>query len=177
VAYGAPKPASMNATTVQLRPFRADDLDVITELGLRSWEPAYDAWRTILGKRIYELAYPDWSITQAAQIRETITAHEEQTIVAELNGHVVGFAVVVIHDPRTLTPKTGELEMIAVDPDVQRHGVGRSLVDAALHIMRDSRCALARVSTGGDPGHAPARALYETVGFAPLPITTYYLDL
>jgi len=28
--------------------------------------------------------------------------------------------------------------------------------------------ALAIVATGGDPGHAPARALYERLGFAPL---------
>jgi hypothetical protein len=26
----------------------------------------------------------------------------------------------------------------------------------------------------GDPGHAPARALYEKLGFKPLPLVRYY---
>ena len=33
---------------------------------------------------------------------------------------------------------------------------------------------LAVVATGGDPGHAPARALCERFGFRPLPGVRYY---
>ena len=34
--------------------------------------------------------------------------------------------------------------------------------------------ALAVVATGGDPGHAPARGLYEAAGFPALPLVRYY---
>ena len=30
------------------------------------------------------------------------------------------------------------------------------------------------VETGGDPGHAPARATYEAAGFRPLPTVKYF---
>ena len=33
---------------------------------------------------------------------------------------------------------------------------------------------IAVVETGGDPGHAPARAAYEAAGFTPLPIARYF---
>jgi len=33
---------------------------------------------------------------------------------------------------------------------------------------------LVNVGTGGDPGHAPARRLYEDVGFEPLQLVNYY---
>ncbi len=38
------------------------------------------------------------------------------------------------------------------------------------------RCGMdiAVVETGGDPGHAPARALYGDVGFTLLPIARYF---
>ena len=36
---------------------------------------------------------------------------------------------------------------------------------------------LAVVGTGGDPGHAPARRVYEKVGFVGLPLVRYYARL
>ncbi|MET0563631.1 MAG: GNAT family N-acetyltransferase, partial [Gaiellaceae bacterium] len=33
---------------------------------------------------------------------------------------------------------------------------------------------IAVVETGGDPGHAPARAAYEAAGFTLLPIARYF---
>jgi hypothetical protein len=33
---------------------------------------------------------------------------------------------------------------------------------------------IAVVETGGDPGHAPARAAYEVAGFTLLPIARYF---
>lgn len=33
------------------------------------------------------------------------------------------------------------------------------------------------VGTGGDPGHAPARRLYERAGFTPVPLVRYFKAL
>jgi hypothetical protein len=43
--------------------------------------------------------------------------------------------------------------------------------------MRAAGRQLAIVNTGGDPGHAPARATYERAGFVSLPQAQYYLLL
>ncbi len=57
--------------------------------------------------------------------------------------------------------------MIAVDPAHQGAGVGTSLMQQAVTEIRAQGVDLAVIATGGDPGHAPARALYEKLDFNP----------
>lgn len=163
--------------TTRIRPFQPTDSEPLTDLSLRAWEPVYDAWRQILGERIYALAYPDWRRTQAATVRETCAQHAATTLVAELDGQVVGFATVVLSAPHTENPRVGDVELIAVDPTVHREGVGRALMDASLALMKEASCAYASVWTGGDEGHGPARAMYEASGFTALPLVHYYREL
>ncbi|GMA26130.1 GNAT family N-acetyltransferase [Luteimicrobium album] len=163
--------------TLLVRAFRASDLDPLVELSLRSWEPVFTAWRAALGERIYRLAFPDWRPTQAAAVRSACEANATTSVVAELDGAVVGFAVVVLGEPDDVGTRAADLEMIAVDPAAQRQGIGRRLVDASVAIMREAGCRYANVWTGGDEGHAPARALYESEGFTPLPVVHYYRAL
>ena len=70
--------------------------------------------------------------------------------------------------------RMGVIEIIGVDPDYQSEasvhasrGSPRSTCDA-------SGMDIAVVETGGDPGHAPARALYGEAGFTLLPIARYF---
>jgi GNAT superfamily N-acetyltransferase len=67
--------------------------------------------------------------------------------------------------------------MLAVDPAAQRQGVGLALTDHATAWLRDSGMRVAMIGTGGDPGHAPARSLYETAGYRLLPIARYFKAL
>ena len=76
---------------------------------------------------------------------------------------VLGFVAVLIDSA------SGEIDLIAVDPAAQRRGLGRALTDHAVQQLRDAGCSLAIVATGGDPGHAPARALYQAAGFTGSP--------
>jgi GNAT superfamily N-acetyltransferase len=160
-----------------LRRLEPSDVDLLVELSLRAWDPVFTAWRAALGDRIYRLAYPDWRRTQAAVVRSVCDANASTTVVAELDGRVVGFAVAVVGEPDDLGTRAGDLELVAVDPAVQRQGVGHRLVEAAVAIMREAGCGYANVWTGGDDGHAPARALYESEGFTPLPVVHYYRAL
>jgi ribosomal protein S18 acetylase RimI-like enzyme len=63
--------------------------------------------------------------------------------------------------------------LIAVDPGVQGRGVASTLTQHALAQMRERGMDLATVSTGGDPGHAAARATYEKAGFVAFPQVWY----
>jgi hypothetical protein len=47
------------------------------------------------------------------------------------------------------------------------------LMDCSLDHMRERGMDIAAVGTGGDPGHAPARAIYEALGFTALPGVRY----
>lgn len=64
--------------------------------------------------------------------------------------------------------------MVAVSAAGQRQGVGRALTSHAMTQMKAAGCSLAVVATGGDAGHAPARALYEAAGCRALPLARYY---
>ena len=68
----------------------------------------------------------------------------------------------------------GGIDMIAVDPAYQRRGIGSQLTSSATDYMRDEGMDIALVETGGDPGHAPARATYDAAGFTLLPIARYF---
>jgi len=68
----------------------------------------------------------------------------------------------------------GVIDIIGVDPDYQRRGISSQLTEFATGYMRSHGMDIAVVETGGDPGHAPARAAYEGAGFTVLPIARYF---
>jgi len=69
------------------------------------------------------------------------------------------------------------VQFLVVDPAHQNHGVGTMLNVFALERMKERGVRLARVETGGDPSHAPARRSYEKAGFVPLPLVRYFKNL
>lgn len=69
--------------------------------------------------------------------------------------------------------RLGEIYIVAVDPAHQRSGVGTALTQLALDELADAGMTVAMVETGGDPGYAAARELYEHSGVTLLPIARY----
>lgn len=110
----------------------------------------------------------DWEVTQETDVRRA--CHAYATWVVEHLGVVAGFVAVDLPDGEP----HGEIYMVAVDPGAQGQGFGRQLTDFALEQMRTAGRTLAIVRTGGDPGHAPARATYERAGFTNLPGAQYF---
>ena len=82
----------------------------------------------------------------------------------------MGFATVALN---AFHERMGVVDMIAVDPEYQRRGIARLLMERAIDHMRARGMDIAAVETGGDPGHAPARALYESLDFTALPSVRY----
>lgn len=88
---------------------------------------------------------------------------------------VVGFVSWRSHAGSPAMSSYGEVEAIAVDPAHRRRGIGRRLLDHAVVELRASGVPVIMLATGGDSGHAPARALYEATGFTRLPTAQYWL--
>ncbi len=69
-------------------------------------------------------------------------------------------------------PAAAEIHLLAVQPDLHRHGVGRALVEALEADLVADGCALLQVKTLGpshpDAGYALTRQFYTAVGFLPL---------
>ena len=160
----------MDAAVV-IRPLRESDLDAIVELSLRAWEPVFESLRAVLGDAIFaRLHRPDWRTVQAEAVRSSCTSEERDVFVAVADGRPVGFATVALN---AYHEGMGVVDMIAVDPAFQRRGIATALMSRSADHMREHGMDIAVVETGGDPGHAPARAMYERSGYTALPVVRY----
>lgn len=158
---------------IDLRPVEPRDIDDVVALALRAWAPVHASMAAVLGERLNSRVYPDWAAAQATDVREACADPRIHVTVAVDGEKPLGFVAVLI----PTSGATGEIDMIAVDPAAQRRGLARALTEHALTQMRATGCNLAAIATGGDAGHAPARTLYESVGFTPLPLVRYYRQL
>jgi ribosomal protein S18 acetylase RimI-like enzyme len=115
-------------------------------------------WRDDYRKQVAELHAPE----QHAYVA-----------VAEIEGGIAGYVAWSV-DP---TRRNGSVTILAVSAEHRRHHVGTALCEHAFENMRTLGAEVVEISTGGDPFHAPARALYERLGCTPLPVAVYYREL
>jgi ribosomal protein S18 acetylase RimI-like enzyme len=156
--------------SIAVRPAQPEDVDGLVLLALRAWASVHASMAAVLGERLNALVYPEWAASQADDVRAACADPQTRVFVATDGEAVLGFVAVVIRDGGN----AGEIDMIAVDPPAQRQGIARLLTDHAVDGLRTAGCKFAVIATGGDDGHAPARALYDAMGFTPLPLVRYY---
>lgn len=168
-----PKKSRAIRSTPQIRPLTPEDLEAVVDLSLLAWKPVFASFENILGTAIFDQLYhPHWREAQAAEVRKNCLADgAESFVLTTADGVTAGFIVLEQHKNESL----GVVEMIAVHPEHQRQRHARALMEFAIQRLRDQGLALINVGTGGDPGHAPARALYEAVGFTGVPLVAYYM--
>ncbi len=159
--------------SVPIRPMTPDDMEDVVRLSLEAWAPVFRSFEQVLGSKIYLHIYPEWKRQQREVVEKICKDEKTFVLVAEVDERVAGFIAYTLNSEE----KTGEVELLAVHPDYQNRGIGTMLNNFVLEKMKESGMKLAVVSTGGDPGHAPARRTYEKAGYIPLPIVRYYQDL
>jgi GNAT superfamily N-acetyltransferase len=135
----------------------------------------FDSLRRVLGDAIFaRLHQPDWETVQADAVRASCTSDARDVFVAVADGRTVGFAAVALD---AVHQGMGVVDVIAVDPTYQRRGIATQLMERSAEHMRAHGMDIAAVETGGDEGHAPARALYASLGYTPLPVMRYLKGL
>jgi ribosomal protein S18 acetylase RimI-like enzyme len=158
-------------SAIEIRAFREADLESVVEFSLRAWAPVFASLREVLGEEIFLRLHPDWEASQADAVRSSCTSPERDVFVAASGGRPVGFVSIALN---AFHERMGVIDIIGVDPDYQRRGIGSQLTEFATQHMQRHGMDIAVVETGGDPGHAPARAAYEAAGFTLLPIARYF---
>lgn len=153
--------------------YNALHLSAVVALSLRAWAPVFESIRRTLPQDLYDHFYPDWRAEQAKAVEDTLGSEDFESWVAIVDDAVAGFVALRLD----AESKTGEIHMIAVDPDFQRRGIAAELTAFAVGRMKEAGMETAMVETGADPGHAPARATYEKAGFAPWPAVRYFRKL
>jgi GNAT superfamily N-acetyltransferase len=158
-------------SAIEIREFRDADLDTVVEFSLRAWAPVFASLRRVLGEDIFLRLHPDWEANQAEAVRASCTNDEREVFVAVVDERPVGFVAIALD---VFHERMGVIDIIGVDPDYQRRGVSLRLTEFAIDQMRSRGMDIVVVETGGDSGHAPARAAYERAGFTLLPISRYF---
>lgn len=154
--------------------FRPQDRSALVELSLRAWCPVFPMLEKAVPGFVYDAFYPEgWEKRQAADLAEVLDHEPGSVDVAFHEGRPVGWVCTRIHP----ADSAGEIYVLAVDPDHQRRGVARALMEHASRRIADAGMRMVMVETGGDPGHAPARKLYEAAGFERWPVARYFKDL
>jgi ribosomal protein S18 acetylase RimI-like enzyme len=157
----------------RIRDYGPLDEQPVVELALRAWAPVFSSLEQVLGREIFVRLHGDWRQYQEKAVRDTLADDATQVWVAEAARGVVGFVAAKLHPERQL----GEIWMLAVDPDAQGRGIGSALTEVATGWLREAGMTVAMVETGGDPGHAPARRVYEKANYTVLPVVRYFKAL
>ena len=164
----------MSEHGIHIREVAESDVEAIVALSLRAWAPVFASFREVLGDQIFLRLYPDWKTSQADAVRTSCTSDELHVYVAVAGERPVGFVAIGLN---AFHEGMGVIDIIGVDPDYQRQGIGKALTEFALSHMRSHGMDVAVVESGGDPGHKAARALYEETNFTLLPIARYFQTL
>ena len=103
----------------------------------------------------------------------------ESTSGADLLCHIISGSAKcgVVTNLRTSATCHPDDPALAEDAKSAAHNVGTSLVHQAVTEIKAAGVGLAVIGTGGDPGHAPARALYEKLNFNAFRHVRYYRKL
>jgi len=156
---------------IEIRAFEDEDLEAVVEFSLRAWEAVFTSVRSVLGDEVFLRLHPEWKESQAEAVRSSCTNPDRAVFVAVVDDRPVAFVAVALN---AFHEGMGWIDIIGVDPDYQRRGISSQLTELAIDHMRSHGMDIAVVETGGDPGHAPARAAYEAAGFTLLPVARYF---
>jgi ribosomal protein S18 acetylase RimI-like enzyme len=148
--WDASPPPVLRPTPARVRPFRPREIAAVAEIDHRAFHPLWQLSDRALGA----------ALAQAAV-----------ATVAEVDGAIVGYQIT------TATGVGAHLARLAVDPPLQRSGIGTLLVADALRDL--SRRGLHRVSVNTQSDNRPSLRLYSRLAFAPsgqsFPVYTFPL--
>jgi GNAT superfamily N-acetyltransferase len=157
-----------------IEPYDASKLAAVVQLSLRAWEPVFASLREAMLPAVYRAFYrDDWRAAQQRAVEAACSDAALRVWTASVEGATAGFVALKLHPD----DRMGEIYMIAVDPDFQRRGIARRLIEHSVEWFKDAGMSIVMVETGGDPGHAPARRAYEASGFRLLPVSRYFKGL
>jgi len=158
---------------MHIRDFQPDDLPALIDLTIEAFRPLFEVdLPTLLDPAVFAHDHGSWADDYR---RDVPTFHDPEAnrfiVLAEETagaGSPLGYVGWQVNPDGS-----GRLEMVAVHPDARRRGVGTAVCRAALERLRQRGVTVVHVGTGGDPFHASARRLYESLGFYGYPVVDY----
>lgn len=156
---------------MDIRPLDSADLPAVLDLTLATFGPFYeDFYRPAVGEKVFHNRHSGWRDDyrkQLAGIHDP--SHGKYAAVATSEGTIDGYVAWLIQ----AEARHGEIDLLAVASSGRRQQCGRRLAQHAIDAMQSAGVDVVSIGTGGDAFHAPARALYEALGFTAYPTVSY----
>lgn len=158
-----------------IRAFTQHDLIPLTDLTIETFRPFYeDSFRPLVGEAVFANQHGDWRDDYRRQVAGLHAPERHMYVaVAEHDGDLAGYVAWSVDPVR----RNASVTLLAVRAGHRGHHVGTALCEHAFAEMRALGAEVVEIGTGGDPFHAPARALYERLGCTRLPVAVYYRQL
>ena len=160
---------------MRIRAFVPEDLARLTELTIETFRPFYeDSFRPVVGETVFGIQHGGWRgdyVTQVAGLHDP--ARHRYVAVAEDGDGLAGYVAWDVDPVR----RKGCVTLLAVSAGHRRRHAGTALCEYAFDRMRADGAEMVEIGTGGDAFHAPARALYESLGCTMFPVAHYYRRL
>jgi ribosomal protein S18 acetylase RimI-like enzyme len=149
------------------------DLPALVDLTIAAFRPLFETdLPRVLDPLVYAHDHGDWEAGYRRQVPALLDPETDRVITLaqddEGSGRPLGYVGWQVNPDGS-----GRLEMVAVHPQARRLGVGSAVCRAALSDLKQRGVTVVHVGTGGDAFHAPARRLYESLGFTGYPVVDY----
>jgi ribosomal protein S18 acetylase RimI-like enzyme len=159
---------------VAIRPYSPEFRDKVLSLTVEAWAPVFPRTRNEVPGFVFDAFYPQgWQARQTADVASLLDNESDNIWLALRDGELLGFVGLRLHPEDHM----GEICIIAVSPDRQRQGIGRTLMDFAERLIRSRGLKMVMVETVDDAGHQSARSAYEASGYERWPVARYFKRL
>lgn len=161
---------------MRIRSFTDADLPALIDLTIETFRPFFEGYtRSLYGERLFSVHHGQWEQDYRDELPGLHDPAGGRWIaVAEVGGHVAGFVAWDSAGRRD----HGRIDLLAVAEPYRRGHVATRLCRHALDAMHGDGVEVVEIGTGGeDAFHAPARGLYESLGFIKVPIAGYITQL
>ncbi|WP_405603303.1 GNAT family N-acetyltransferase [Streptomyces sp. NBC_00081] len=158
-----------------IRPFAQRDQARLIELTIETFRPFFEgSFRPLVGDAIFTLQHGNWRDHYRKQVAELHNPHRHKYVaVAEIDGAIAGYVGWSVDPAR----RHGTIAILAIATEHRRDHAGTVLCRHAFDEMKSLGAEMVEIGTGGDTFHAPARALYESLGCIQVPAAVYFRQL
>ncbi|MCL2552293.1 MAG: GNAT family N-acetyltransferase [Actinomycetia bacterium] len=158
-----------------IRSFEPRDRARLTQLTVETFGPFYEeSFRPLAGEVVFTRQHGRWREDYHALLATLHDPdHHRYVAVADAGGVIAGYVGWEIDHSRG----RGRIEILAVDAQHRGRHLGTELCEHAFGDMRARGAVYVEIGTGGDEFHAPARALYESLGCVKVPAAVYFREL
>ena len=159
---------------MQIRSFRTADLPLLIDLTIEVFGVFYEqSFRSMVPPTVFDHQHGSWADDYRSEV-PTLHDPEQHKHVAVARRRIRAKTSPGLSPGASITSDVTARSTCSLFASRREDaGVGRGLCDHAITAMRAADVEVVTVGTGGDWFHAPARALYASLGFSLVPVAVY----